>query len=167
MSLCVPMGTTLKICCGLYDHYGIANGKGGVIHNSKRRGKVVEETIEEFSDGHVVKISDIKGSCLIETFERAKRYIGLKYELFVENCEHFVRMANGLIKESKQIQKYLLMTAGAGVALVSKNPVLKMAGAGALIGSLATSEEDSPGGGAALGTLVGLGLGALFMALTS
>ena len=151
-------GTTIKVSHDLYDHYGISDGQGGVIHNSKKKGCVSHVTINEFSNGRKVATSNICGDSLQTAFDNAKKYLSTPYILFSSNCEHFVRVAHGLEKESVQLQKFMMLALGIGVAVNSKDDSLKTAGIGAIIGSLSTSPEESPLKSAVLGGLIGLGL---------
>ena len=61
-------------------HYGIADGVGGVIHASKRRGGVVYTAWEEFSERKLVyKCLDITSDNLPAACEKAKTFIGQPY----------------------------------------------------------------------------------------
>ncbi len=139
-----PPGTVLKINCGTFWHYGISDGDGGVIHNSRKRGKVMPDTLEEFAEGRDIKVSHIQGSDMPAALEMAKTLLGTKYNVFSENCEHFVRLVHGLEKESTQIQQYILAAVGAGTALLTKNEMLKAAGRAVAITSLLTPAEKRP-----------------------
>ncbi len=137
-------GDVLKIDCSGFSHYGIYVGDDTVIHNSKALRKVEETPLKEFSKGKTISLSSITSTNRDVTVYNARKYLGLQYELFSDNCEHFVRMSCGLIKESTQVQKYLISALGVGVLLKSENNVVKAAGGAAAVASLLTPEESSP-----------------------
>lgn len=122
-----PVGTTLRIFIGIYWHYGIADGFGNVIHNSKRWVKVVIESEKDFSCGRRVEVSKIAGNDMELAAVKAQECIGKPYNLFTSNCEHFVRSVHGLSVESIQLQKYTLAMAGV-LALRGKSDVGKAMG---------------------------------------
>ncbi|PTY38566.1 hypothetical protein BGP77_11505 [Saccharospirillum sp. MSK14-1] len=153
-----PAGTTLRIDLGAFSHYGIADGNGAVIHNSKKRLKITRESYDEFSGGREILSSNITGSKPETAVLMAERYIGMPYDLFASNCEHFVRLVHGLEKESVQIQKYLLVLLGAGIAATSDNNALKAAGGALSIATLLTPSEKSPYKNAAVFSLITAGL---------
>ena len=68
----------------------------------------------------------------------------IPYNLMKNNCEHFVRLAHGLKKESTQIQQYFIATLGIGVVLKSNNAFIQSVAGAATIASLLTSSEKSP-----------------------
>ena len=104
------LGDVLKVQYLGFRHYGIYAGDGTVIHNSKKFKKVEEISIEDFSDGKQLSISsNIKTDNPELAVQTAKKYVGVPYQLFTENCEHFVRLSCSLVKESTQIQKYSIV----------------------------------------------------------
>lgn len=137
-------GDVLSIQYTGFKHYGIYIGNDTVIHNSKKFSKIQAIPLEDFKDGRMPKLSTIKSKKPSESASIAQKYLGLPYDLFSENCEHFVRVVCGLEKESTQVQKYLLSTIGVGTVLKSDNKVLKAAGSGVAIGAWLTPEEKSP-----------------------
>jgi len=141
-----------------FRHYRIYVGDNWVIHNSKETGWVELVTLEEFADNHPVTLSTIKPAHPLLAVRRAMRLLNFPYSLFSENCEHFVRTACGLVKESTQVQKYLISASGIGALLMADNNVIKAAGAGALIGEWLTPSEESPVGNAAVGACFTAGL---------
>ena len=70
--------------------------------------------------------------------------MGVPYKLFSENCEHFVRTACGLVKESTQVQKYLISAVSIGALLKSDNNIVRAAGGAAALASMITPTEQSP-----------------------
>ena len=87
-----PAGTVLMVrFMGGLKHYGIATGYGTVIHASRRFGKVDETSFDVFADGRKVHItshhSRASGSQIVA---RARLRKGQRYNVMVNNCEHFV-----------------------------------------------------------------------------
>jgi len=156
-----PSGTVLRLDFGTFSHYGIADGLGSVIHNSKKRLKVTKESYEDFADGKEILESDITSENPSKAVAMAQRYIGMPYDLLISNCEQFVRLCHGLEVESTQVQQYMLAALGAGIALSSDNPYVKTAGGATALASLLTPAEDSPFKNAAVLTLIALGVVAL------
>ena len=66
----------------------------------------------------------------------------MPYNLMKNNCEHFVRLAHGLKKESTQIQQYSI--AALGVVLKSNNAFIQSVAGAATIASLLTLCEKTP-----------------------
>jgi len=87
-----PAGTVLMVrFMGGLKHYGIATGYGTVIHASRRFGKVDETDFDVFSGGKPVYVaahnSPASGSQIVA---RARLRKGQRYNVMVNNCEHFV-----------------------------------------------------------------------------
>lgn len=138
------LGDVLSVQYLGFKHYGIYAGDGSVVHNSKNFFKVEEISLEKFKDSKEVILSSIKALNPELAVQTAKKFQGIPYNLFSENCEHFVRVACGLEKESTQVQKYLITALGTGVLLKSDNVVIKAAGGVAAIVALLTPSEKSP-----------------------
>jgi hypothetical protein len=156
-----PAGTVLKLDFGTFSHYGIADGLGEVIHNSKKYFKVTQESYESFADGKEIIVSDITSENPSQAAINAKRYLGMQYNLIKSNCEHFARLCHGLEVESTQIQQYLLAALGAGAALKSSKSIIQAAGSAVAIASLLTPTEQSPFKNAAIAALIAAGVVAL------
>lgn len=156
-----PAGTVLKLDFGSFFHYGLADGSGRVIHNSKKHLKVTHESYDEFSEGKQIIISDITSENPSQAAINAQRYIGMPYSLIKSNCEHFVRLCHGMEIESTQVQQYLLAALGAGIAIKSDNTIIKAAGGAVAISSLLTPTEESPFKNAAIAAVITVGLIAL------
>lgn len=154
-------GTVLKLDFGTFFHYGVADGVGNVIHNSKKHRKVTKESYEDFADGKAIIVSEITSENPEQAVIKAERYIGMPYNLIRSNCEHFARLAHGLEVESTQIQQYLIAALGAGAVLKSDNTIVKAAGGAATIASLLTPTEKSPFKNAGIAALVAAGVVAL------
>jgi hypothetical protein len=156
------LGDVLFIQYTGFKHYGIYIGNGTIVHNSKKFFKIEETSVDDFKDGKEPKLSSIKSSNPILSAQRAQKFLGIPYGLFSENCEHFVRVACGLEKESTQVQKYLISALGTGALLKSDNVIIQAAGGAAAIGALLTPSEKSPVKNAAV--LACLAAGIVFLA---
>lgn len=153
-------GCVIKINMGAYFHYGVADGDGYVFHNSKSRKKVAHEPLEDFAKGRriiadttILNIDPDMAIC------RAKSYIGLSYCLFTQNCEHFVRMVHGLVQESPQIKKALIMAGGVAAFCASKNQPIQLAGIAIVATGLVTKDTECAWKKSLLAGLCGLAFG--------
>ncbi|USD30224.1 lecithin retinol acyltransferase family protein [Pseudoalteromonas sp. SCSIO 43201] len=138
------IGDVLSVQYTGFKHYGLYVGDNKVIHNSKSSKFVLEVSLSEFADGKNVNVSSIQANNTAIAVQTARKYLGLPYSLFSENCEHFVRTCCGLVKESTQVQKYLISALGTGILLKSDNTVIQAAGGAAAIGAMLTPSESSP-----------------------
>lgn len=94
----------------------LVEGRPTVISNSKRDG-VVEETWHAFCDGHLPQVESLRGPRDgRDAIAWARTRIGRSYDLFDSNCEHFVRDALGLPRESPQLRAGMAM---AGLVLIA------------------------------------------------
>jgi len=159
-----PAGTVLKLDFGMFFHYGVADGLGEVIHNSKKRLKVTKESYADFAEGKEIIISSITSNNPTQAAINAQRYIGMPYNLIKSNCEHFARLCHGLEVESTQIQQYLLVALGAGAAIKSNNSIVQAAGGAAALATLLTPTEESPFKNAVIAGLIAAGVVALVSA---
>ena len=87
-----PAGTVLSTTVyGVIKHFGIATGYGTVIHASRRFGRVEETDFVTFCDGRHAQIipyaAPVSGS---EIVARARSKRGQRYNVFFNNCEHFM-----------------------------------------------------------------------------
>lgn len=91
------------------QHHGVVVQSGWddarVVSNSKRRGGVVEEWLHEFSAGAQVQVHpELRGELSThEVIRRARSRIGEAYDVAANNCEHFVRGVQGLVRRSPQL----------------------------------------------------------------
>lgn len=154
-------GAVLKLDFGTFFHYGVADGLGNVIHNSKKHMRVTKEPYKNFAEGKEIIVSELTSANAKQAALRAERYVGMPYNLINSNCEHFARLCHGLEKESTQLQQYLLAALGAGVALKSDNTVIKAAGGAVVLASLLTPSEESPFKNAAVAALIAAGIAIL------
>jgi hypothetical protein len=120
MGLKPQKGDILCANRGLYLHYGIYAGNGFVIQYAAEKGdfgssiSVHTTSIQRFrkkSPCYVCRLSEsLAGTCRIfspeETLERAKSRLGeASYNLFSNNCEHFVLWCKTGYGESEQAEK--------------------------------------------------------------
>jgi len=152
------IGQVLKIQYRGYKHYGIFAGNNIVIHNSKKFSCVEEIDIESFANNRKIELSSIKSENPILAVQTARKYIGVPYNLFAENCEHFVRTSCGLVKESTQVQKYLISAIGVGALISSDNTVVKSVGGVAALAAMLTPSEQSPVKNVAIASCLALGV---------
>ncbi len=152
-------GDILKINFPEFKHYGVYTDTNSVIHNSKKAGHVEETTIEDFAENREISVSAaIKPVDPMSAVEAARQYLGVPYDLFSGNCEHFVRMVCGLEKESKQVQQYMILVLGIGVALETDSDILKIAGSAAALAASATPENGNPVKNAAIAAVIAAGI---------
>jgi len=87
-----PAGTLLEVkAYGFVRHYGIATGYGTVIHTSARFGRVEETDMADFSQGKLVKAMSLTtGVDGAELVARARGRKGDRYNVLINNCQHFV-----------------------------------------------------------------------------
>jgi hypothetical protein len=103
-----PLGTAVFADFLLFRHRGIITGYDSygrplVTSNSRRRGHVVQESIDEFRQGREVAAEVDQGRYLPIVAQRAASGIGRKYDFFSFNCDHFVEWAKGNEPVSDQI----------------------------------------------------------------
>jgi hypothetical protein len=152
------LGQVLVIQYTGFKHYGIYVGENTVIHNSKKYQRVEEIDLASFADNRNIELSSIAAKNPALAAQNARKYLGIPYSLFSENCEHFVRTTCGLVKESTQVQKYLISAIGIGVLLKSDNSVVQAAGGAAAIASMLTPSESSPVKNVAIATCLAAGI---------
>ena len=122
------LGDTLYIKMIGYYHYGIYVGKGNVIHNSKVNQKVCCEPLNEFSGGRSIRVEpNITSDNREQAVQTAMLWQNKPYDLFSNNCEHFVKIVHGLEKHSEQIERALFAAMGAGLTGM-KDPRFKTIG---------------------------------------
>jgi hypothetical protein len=112
-------GAIVSIFNGLYNHYAIVSdrfhqGKPMLISLSKRVGTVAEEPWDICVSTNKVGLAREQGLINpIVVLGNARSMIGkLQYNLLDQNCEHFVRWAHNLKRESKQLQFAALIFSG-------------------------------------------------------
>lgn len=116
MSTGFQRGDHLVVSRGLYTHHGVYAGDGWVVH--KDFGPVRLESLQTFGDGGKIKVcppreGDFPASTVLA---RAVSRLGEdRYDLFSDNCEHFVRWCRNGKADSLQITAGL-RALGVGVA---------------------------------------------------
>jgi Lecithin retinol acyltransferase len=141
---CYPVGTILKVRCLSYWHYGMADGRGGVIHNSKKRRQVQFDTLYEFSEGRAILVSSITSDEPEKAYFYAQQYLGTPYNLFNRNCEQFVRQSHGLPVECTQFQRLFVLLFAGLLITGTENRLIKLAGVGLLVGGMIAPAEKRP-----------------------
>lgn len=138
-----------------YPHEGIPLPDGSVIHASKRHGKVVRTSLEEFSEGCPVQVLwDLAVSDPLVVRRRALDSLGVAYDLWRANCQHFVRYCQGLEVESPAIQRLAIGSAAAATALMTKDPRVTVVAVS--VGACAALAPKRPLVGAGVGLALGL-----------
>ena len=87
-----PAGTLLQVrVYGIIRHVGIATGYGTVIHASRRFGRVAETDLAAFLAGGRVEIIPYSHTLSpAQIVARARSKKGQRYNVLINNCEHFV-----------------------------------------------------------------------------
>lgn len=85
-------GTLLQVrVYGLIRHVGLATGYGTVIHASRRFGRVEETDLAAFlGGGHAQVVPYAHSLSGSEIVARARSKKGQRYNVLINNCEHFV-----------------------------------------------------------------------------
>ncbi len=98
---------------GVLRHYGIVSASGTVISNSNHHGRVIEQSIDAFSNGKPIKThrrpSDTHG---FEVSARARRALGASYDLTGSNCIDLVQRSHGRRATPWQVGKATMMALG-------------------------------------------------------
>lgn len=100
-----PAGALLQLrVYGVVKHFGIATGYGTVIHTSARFGRVEETDMAEFAGGRMVtQIHYNHSHSGAELVARARSKKGMRYNVLINNCEHFVNWVLTGKGRSKQL----------------------------------------------------------------
>jgi hypothetical protein len=112
----LPIGTVLRISCGLYDHVAmigdrLIDGERSVMSFSAEAGGFIEQGFSQFSGGRAVQVVGYIGQLPPEiVMQRARMKRGQRYSLVNFNCEHFVRYAHGVLEESPQMNTLVMFT---------------------------------------------------------
>ena len=110
----------------LYDHHGIYVGDGKVIHYSGfarlvRKGPIHETTLEAFRGDSALKVERHLAPKYApeQATERARSRLGTadeeRYNLFANNCEHFVNWCIEGDSTSFQVERLAVVAAGPGM----------------------------------------------------
>jgi hypothetical protein len=115
----LQVGAVISVWHLLYWHKGIVSRvwpSAMVIHNSKSHGRVVEEHIDQFSEGQrpqVVWRPESWQAAFVVS--RARTFLGQRYELTKFNCEHLVTAAQGVKPNSEQLGLWIVLGVCAGI----------------------------------------------------
>jgi hypothetical protein len=96
---------------GLYKHHGIDCGDGTVIHYRKPSEIIERTSLETFSKGNPIYITEYGdgfGYIPDSVVERAESRLGEhKYNLLFNNCEHFASWCKTGVSESQQVKDFI------------------------------------------------------------
>ncbi len=101
-----PAGTLLQTrVYGVIKHVGIATGYGTVIHASRRFGRVEESELKDFLAGRRARTIPYEHASLSgpEIVARARSKKGQRYNVLINNCEHFVSWVLTGRRRSRQL----------------------------------------------------------------
>lgn len=107
-----------------YTHHGLYIGKNEVIHYSgfadgMKRGKIERASIQEFANGHSIRIEKHKNRKYTEekSIDRAESRLGEDwYNVLFNNCEHFVNWCIEGKHESVQVNNAIELISHASYA---------------------------------------------------
>ena len=143
----------VKVSRGLVFHHGLADGRGYVIHSSKKHGRVLIEPIGQFADGQQILPSGLDGGAPYnKSIIAALSLLGRPYDVAEANCQHFITYCQGMGEESPQFQKYALSILGLSLVIFGEDRFTRSLGATAILSSLLTPSDTSP----ALATMASL-----------
>ncbi|NJK36623.1 MAG: NC domain-containing protein [Oscillatoriales cyanobacterium RM1_1_9] len=94
---------------GVYEHHGVDCGDGTVIHYRKPSETVERTSIETFARGNRLYTREYAFRYIPDTaIRRAESRLGeRKYNLLVNNCEHFATWCVTGVSDSRQIQDFV------------------------------------------------------------
>ena len=94
-----------KSVFGIIDHYGLYVGNGEVIDNHPDRGVGIVGLGEFLGSRQLERIARFKGNAhgRRNVVNKAFSMLGMRYHLTNFNCEHFVNVAWGAGRKSKQV----------------------------------------------------------------
>ncbi len=119
----MQLGSVIRVWQGLYFHKGVVSAlfpQVMVVHNSKTRGRVVEEPLYLFAKGGVVSVEWSPFAYVAHTVvARARACLGRLYDLRQFNCDHHTEYAKGNTVESPQLMGWVLLGLVASVLLIT------------------------------------------------
>lgn len=103
-----PLGTVLSADFVFFKHRGVVtghdyDGRPLVTSSSRRRGQVVEESLDEFSRGRQVSAEPALDAHPAAVARNAHSGLGMRYDFLSFNCDHFVEWAKGREPVSRQL----------------------------------------------------------------
>lgn len=98
-------GNHLTTHHGTYYHHGIDCGDGTVVHMTRAKDRIIRTTFNEFADGRHVHVENSQCDySAMQVIERACSRVGESgYDIFNNNCEHFVVWCRTGKKCSQQV----------------------------------------------------------------
>lgn len=119
----MQVGSVIRVWHGLYFHKGVVSAlfpQVMVVHNSKARGRVVEEPLHLFAEGGVVSIEWFPLAHVAHVVvARARACLGRRYNLRQFNCEHHTEYAKGKAVASPQLAGWVVFGLIAGTLLIA------------------------------------------------
>ena len=98
---------------GVLRHYGVVTLSGRVLSNSRERGRVIEQSIEDFALGRNIKRHRNKsGLHYLEIEARARRAQRMSYKVAESNCIDYVRRSHRMRPTAWQYGAATLRTLG-------------------------------------------------------
>lgn len=118
------LGSIVRIWHGLYFHKGVVSEvfpQVMVVHNSKAKGRVVEEPLHLFAEGGVVSVewTPSLAHAAHAVVARARACLGRRYDVGKFNCEHHTEYAKGNTVESPQLIGWVVFGLVASVLLIA------------------------------------------------
>lgn len=100
---CQPGDVLRVVVYGGVHHEGIVTETGSVISNSLRNGCVTEESVRSFAGlNRIENRGQLSDTSPYAAIAHARSQIGLPYNAYKSNCQHFVRQCYRLKPESHQ-----------------------------------------------------------------
>ncbi len=94
---------------GMYEHHGIDCGDGSVIHYRKPSETIERTSVTTFSRNNPVYVREYSVRYIADTtIQRAESRLGeRKYNLLLNNCEHFATWCITGVSDSRQIRNFV------------------------------------------------------------
>lgn len=119
MNELIRPGTIVGVWIGIIQHVGILTESGTVIANSFVHGGVIELPVPRFTIGKRLSLKGYPGRLPPqEVVTNARAEMGQPWNLFKNNCEHFVRRVHGLRPHSPQLQRAMFALGLTAVSLL-------------------------------------------------
>ncbi|MHB8742181.1 MAG: hypothetical protein ACYC9L_03570 [Sulfuricaulis sp.] len=119
----MQIGSVIRVWHGLYFHKGVISvlfPQVMVVHNSKAKGRVVEEPLHLFAEGGVVSVEwSPFAHAAHAVVARARACLGRLYDVGQFNCEHHTEYAKGNTVESPQLTGWIVFGLVASALLIA------------------------------------------------
>ena len=102
---------------GVYEHHGIDCGDGSVIHYRKPSETIERTSLGTFSQNQPIYVQPYEIRYIPETvIQRAESRLGeCRYNLLLNNCEHFATWCVTGVSDSRQIRDFVPMLSSLNV----------------------------------------------------